>query len=160
MLCISNYWARPKAMHSDSPKSAEEQRRDGRLTIVLLLFFLLLVSLFGRQVDLYRNKNKHNDSYLNVTIDKQLYVENDEKIAELPASLPLSYYTFFFLPLPINRVDQELLITIKGIGPAMAESIVTHRNNVGSISGIGDLQAIPGIGRKRATSLATELVFD
>jgi Helix-hairpin-helix motif len=147
-------------MHFDLPKSTEEQQRDGRLTIILMLLFLFLLLLFGQHQGFCRNINKPNNKYLSVSVDKQLYLGNDEKITEFPASMPLSYYLFYFLPLPINSVDQELLMTIKGIGPAMAESIITHRKNSGSILDVGDLQAIPGIGRKRATSLATELVFD
>jgi competence protein ComEA len=74
--------------------------------------------------------------------------------------LPLTYYPFFFLPPPINSADKELLMTIKGVGPALAETIVTHRQTFGPILNIDNLQAIHGIGRKRATSLANELVFD
>jgi competence ComEA-like helix-hairpin-helix protein len=145
-------------MHFNSNESGAEQQRDGRLTIVLLLVFLLLLLLLGHQKLFQRNKN--NYKYLDVTLEKQLYLKQEEKITHRPESLPLCYYPFFFLSLPINSADKELLMTIKGIGPALAETIIVHRQKVGPILNIGDFQEIPGIGRKRATSLAAELVFD
>ena len=147
-------------MNFDSPETEDEQPRDGRLTIVLLLFFLLLLFLFGHQQIIQKNTIKHNNRQLDVTVDKQLYLKKEEKIIQHPKALPLGYYPFFFLPLPINSADKELLMTIKGVGPALAESIVTYRQKVGPIEDIGNLQEIRGIGRKRASSLATELVFD
>lgn len=51
-------------------------------------------------------------------------------------------------------------MTIKGVGPQLAETIVNHRKNVGPILNSGQLQEIHGIGRKRAAFLATQLVFD
>ncbi len=147
-------------MHLDSPETEEELPRDGRLTIVLFLFFLLLLFLFTHQQIIQSSKIKLNNIQLRVTVDKQLYLKQEEKIVQHPGSLPFRYYPFFFLPLPINSADKELLMTIKGVGPALAETIITYRQKVGPIVDIGSLQEIRGIGRKRATSLATELVFD
>jgi len=147
-------------MNFDLPEGEEDQQSDGRLTIVLLLVFLLLFWSLSYHGFFTRNTISHNNMVLDVTHERLLYLKEDDKITQHPESLPISYYPLFFRPLPINSADKELLMTIKGIGPTLAESIVTHRHKVGPILNIGDLQGIPGIGGKRATSLATEMVFD
>lgn len=147
-------------MNFDSPELEEDQENDGRLTIVLLLVFLLLLWSLSHHGLFTKNTITHKNMMLGVTHKKLLYLKEDEIIIQHPESLPICYYPFFFLPLPINSADKELLMTIKGVGPTLAESIVTHRHKVGPILTIGDLQGIPGIGGKRAASLATEMVFD
>ncbi len=147
-------------MHFDLPETGEDQQSDGRLTIVLLLVFLLLLWRLSQQFGFQENILLRNNIILDVTHEKLLYIKEDEKKSQHPESMPICYYPFFFLPLPINSADKELLMTIKGVGPTLAESIVTYRHKVGPILNINDLQEIPGIGGKRATSLATELVFD
>lgn len=52
-----------------------------------------------------------------------------------------------------------MLMTVKGIGPTLAESIVYHRRHSGSIKSAADLTLIPGIGAKRAASLTPFLEF-
>ena len=147
-------------MYFNPAETDEEQQRDGRLTIVLLLFFLLLLVPLRHRL-IYKNINLvQHCRKLEVRHDNQLYLSQKEIFTQNPGSLPLTYYPFFFLPLPINRADKDLLMTIKGVGPALAETIVSHRQEVGPILNIVNLQAIHGIGRKRATALANELVFD
>jgi competence ComEA-like helix-hairpin-helix protein len=147
-------------MYFNPSETKEEQPRDGRLTIVLLVFFLLLLLPFYHILIHKKQLFVHNYMQLDVRHDKQLYLRQEEILTQHSESLPLTYYPFFFLPLPINRADKDLLMTIKGVGPAMAETIVTHRQEFGPILNIVNLQEIRGIGRKRANSLANELVFD
>jgi competence ComEA-like helix-hairpin-helix protein len=154
------FWIDKKTMRFELSQPGEGQRRDGRITVILLLIFLLLLFLVEHQKIVCNNINKPIYMYLSVTIDKLLYIEQNEKFTHIPASVPLVYYPLLFFPVPINSADQELLMTIKGIGPSLAETIVVHRQKNGFISNISDLQTIPGVGRKRAISLATELVFD
>lgn len=137
-------------------KSRKPQDRDGRMTIVFLLLFILLTHLqFNEKSTLGRNIK-----FLCYTPDKLLYLEEQDKVSLLPRSLPLCYYPFFLLPLPINRADKELLMTIKGVGPSLAETIVQHRQKTDVISNADDLRKIPGIGGKRAAALVNELTFD
>ncbi len=147
-------------MHFESPTSGEGQQSDGRLTIVLLLIFLFFLWNLGHHGVFTQNTNIHNKSALGINPEKILYINEDEKNTQSIESIPISYYPFFFLPLPINSANKELLMTIKGVGPTLAESIVNHRQNVGPILSIADLQRIPGFGGKRAAYLATELVFE
>lgn len=148
-------------MQFDSARTGIKQQGDGRLTIVLMLVFLLLLRSLIHNYCVNDNEslNQTNRS-LCVTDEKRLYLGQDDDINRNPESMPISFFPFLFRPVPINSAEKELLMTIKGIGPAMADSIIAHRNRFGPILNTADLQKIPGIGEKRATTLAAELVFD
>lgn len=48
----------------------------------------------------------------------------------------------------INSADNESLRSLKGIGPAMAERIITYRTQNGGFSDIEELKNVSGIGQK------------
>ncbi len=48
----------------------------------------------------------------------------------------------------INSADNESLCSLKGIGPAMAERIITYRTQNGGFSDIEELKNVSGIGQK------------
>ena len=50
--------------------------------------------------------------------------------------------------LNINTATVEELTSLKGIGEKKAESIVAHRNQVGSFATIEDLKSVKGVGDK------------
>lgn len=50
-------------------------------------------------------------------------------------------------------------MTIKGIGPALADTIVSYREQFGPFKNSLDLQKLHGIGARRAAGLTTELTF-
>ncbi len=137
-------------------KQREQQERDGRMTIVFLLLFVL----FSHQQITRINTLMPKSKYLSYTHDKLLYLTDEEKSACHPEPPPLCYYPFFFLPPPINTSDKELLMTMKGIGPALAENIIQYRQKADVLSNIDDLRKIPGISGKRAAALANEVTFD
>ncbi|CAK8719816.1 MAG: Helix-hairpin-helix motif-containing protein [Candidatus Electronema aureum] len=76
------------------------------------------------------------------------------------ADIPPEIARFFNLPLPINRADQYALIALPGIGPKLAEKIITYREGKGGITGPDDLIEVNGIGPKRSASLLPLLCFD
>jgi competence ComEA-like helix-hairpin-helix protein len=136
---------------------------DGRLTVIMALVLLLLLwSLKNQWFAGESVPAGGGNMHLRVEHQGHLLIEPWKNIKEspYPGDIPARYLPFFFQPLPINSAEKELLMTVKGIGPHLAETIVTHRHRVGPIMNINDLQAIPGVGHKRATALATELVFD
>jgi len=57
---------------------------------------------------------------------------------------------FFFKPLNINSADKDILMTVKGIGPKLSESIVRQRYLRGPFKSIDDLLNLKGVGPKRA----------
>jgi hypothetical protein len=72
---------------------------------------------------------------------------------------PAVFHSFMFLPIPINEASRELLITVPGIGPRLAEQILALRDKKKQLAGPEDLLAIPGIGRVRLQHLAEHLSF-
>jgi len=48
----------------------------------------------------------------------------------------------------INTADAQELQKLSGVGPAIADRIITYRNNNGSYKTIDDLKKVSGIGAK------------
>ncbi len=57
-----------------------------------------------------------------------------------------------FKPLPrrdLNEITRSELLAISGIGPAMAEAILSYREKKGGFRKIEELEGVPGVGPKR-----------
>lgn len=67
---------------------------------------------------------------------------------------------FSFEPISINQASFELLQTVKGVGPKLAQQIITYRSVVGPFKGIESIKKITGVGEKRAQYLATQFSFN
>jgi competence ComEA-like helix-hairpin-helix protein len=143
-----------------SPDSERDKKKDGRLTVVFLMVFLSLVLIFSNSIGIFERKHNRSYKYIRLTPNQELHLLNILVDSQYYSKLPTQFYPLFFQPLPINSTNKELLMTIKGVGPVLAETIVTHRKQHGSIMNVDELSRIPGIGERRGTSLATELVFD
>lgn len=134
--------------------------RDGRLPVMLcLLFGLLLYDLLtGSHLSSCKeNRTMKPQKYLHFVHPDQLVLANSSDRGDGP--VPAHYTPFFFLPVPINSADKELLMTIKGIGPALADSIVSYREQFGPFKNSLDLQNLHGVGTRRAATLTTQLTF-
>jgi len=69
----------------------------------------------------------------------------------LVALATLSALHFAFAGVEVNKADQAALDGIKGIGPAMAKSIVAERKKGGDFKSWSDLQSrVKGIGDRKA----------
>lgn len=53
----------------------------------------------------------------------------------------------------LNRADEDQLMTLPGIGPAMAANILAYRREHGSFSRIDELQQVKGIGAAKFQKL-------
>lgn len=53
----------------------------------------------------------------------------------------------------INYAEVDELITVKGIGPKTAESMIAYRNEFGKFQKLEDLLAIRGIGEKKLEAM-------
>lgn len=67
----------------------------------------------------------------------------------LAATMPPRQAPLFFLPMDLNRADQESLVTLPGIGPRLAERIIALREQRGGFCSIDDLLDVNGIGPKK-----------
>ncbi len=54
----------------------------------------------------------------------------------------------------INRATVSDLVKIKGIGPVLAQRIISYREEQGSYKNVESLVAVKGIGKKRVAKLA------
>ena len=86
-----------------------------------------------------------------------LRLENGQKPAVIAP--PAVFNSFMFLPIPINEADSELLTTVPGIGPHLAEQIIALRRQKKQFNGPEDLLAVPGIGRGRLQHLVEYFSF-
>ena len=77
-----------------------------------------------------------------------------------PKPPPARLAPLFFKPIPINQADEELLITIPGIGPAFARRIIAFREQQGRINAIEELDAVKGVGPAKLKILKAHLVVD
>lgn len=66
---------------------------------------------------------------------------------------------FFFQPVPVNSCTKELLTTISGIGPALAENILSTRNKIHYYRTKEDLLLVPGIGPVRMEAFSRQMSF-
>ena len=61
--------------------------------------------------------------------------------------------------MPINSADKDMLMTVDGIGPALADDIIAYRRQFGPFTSSRDLLNLPGIGPKRAAKFAAAFTF-
>jgi competence ComEA-like helix-hairpin-helix protein len=69
------------------------------------------------------------------------------------------YTPFLFELIPINSADRDMLMTVNGIGPAMAENIFLYRQKFGLFKTSLDLENLHGVGPKRAAKFASVFTF-
>jgi competence ComEA-like helix-hairpin-helix protein len=67
---------------------------------------------------------------------------------------------FFFDLIPINQASYELLQTVKGVGPKLAQQIITYRSEVGRFVSLESIKKLTRVGEKRAQYLATQFSFN
>ncbi len=63
--------------------------------------------------------------------------------------VPPELTPLFFQPIPINHADTNLLLTVPGIGPKLANEIAMTKKQLGRFACVEDLLAVTGIGEKR-----------
>jgi hypothetical protein len=86
-----------------------------------------------------------------------LQLEN--RVQPVAVSPPAVFSSFLFQPIPINEADRELLTTVPGIGPRLAEEILMLREKKTGISSPEELLDVPGIGPTRMQRFAKHFTF-
>jgi competence ComEA-like helix-hairpin-helix protein len=77
-----------------------------------------------------------------------------------PVNLPPEVANIFFREIPINRADKNILTSLPGIGPVIAEKIVSRRNKHGPFRSKDELLNIAGIGPKKFAGLIDHITLD
>ena len=62
-------------------------------------------------------------------------------------------------PVSINKADSEELQTVRGIGPAMAERIISYRQANGGFKTLEDLKEVRGIGDAKFEKLKNQITL-
>ena len=75
------------------------------------------------------------------------------------SSINANLTPFFFEPVPINICDKTLLLSVRGIGPALADNIISTRTTIGVFKNKNDLLRVSGIGESRMNRFAESLSF-
>ena len=58
----------------------------------------------------------------------------------------------------LNKATQSELESVKGIGPAKAKAIVTHREKNGAFKSVDDLAPVKGFGKSSVAKLKDQLM--
>lgn len=137
-----------------------KSKRDERFTIILIIGFIFLF-LFSIQRILLDNREILEQKPYDLQADLMpLYsIIPDRQGRASTNSMPAEFSPFFFEKMDINEADKELLMTVKGIGPKLADSILQSRLEYGPFTKVEDLLKIKGVGSKRAKYFETLFVF-
>ena len=134
------------------------------MTVLLILMFGLLLFDFTARHHwsfLDGNDGRIPEERLTFLPPDKLVVENYSDVGREQGHKPVPalYTPFFFELIPINSANKDILMTVNGIGPALAASIIEYRSQFGPFNKSRDLQNLKGIGPKRAANFATIFTF-
>jgi len=133
-------------------RQKKRQQRDGRFTLILFLGYLFSLSFV-----LPGTINYHTGSAEGGNFDLTTGLIPDHNRS---SSIPPDLVPFFFKKLPINSSGKELLMTVRGVGPKLAESIINTRIKTGFFHSHSDLLDIKGVGLKRAMYFETVFSYN
>lgn len=137
---------------------------DGRLTVLFIFMFgLLMFDLTNGSYTALLQGSAGSDpcEQLNFVHPNKLVVENCSAAGREVGNkaVPAIYTPLFFDMIPINSASKDMLMTVNGIGPTLAEDIVVYRQQFGKFTSSMDLLNLKGIGPKRAARFATVFTF-
>ncbi len=104
-----------------------------------------------------RRQTDSPDVYLQVTSQNSLNFVSERDVPQVNGHASLT--PFFFEPVPVNFCEKDLLVTISGIGPGLAENILRTRQDNGYFQDKFDLLLVSGIGESRMNRFAASLSF-
>lgn len=93
------------------------------------------------------------------SIEKAEIITENEKI-ERKTKQKTKKKTEILFPIAINTASSEVLCAIPGVGPKMAEKIITYRKTHGPLKKEADLLKISGIGKKKSKIILKSIKFD
>lgn len=144
--------------------SSTTETADSRIPAVLIILFSLLITVAIKISMETGSKNRAGDDFCLILQENSsglLVTTGCENIetAGHDRLISATNAPFLFARIPVNFADYELLATIKGVGPRLAQRIIAFRNSNGPIKDRESLEKIAGIGAGKAASLADHLSF-
>lgn len=141
-------------------KVDQEQKKDDRLIILLGIgVFLLFIFWLSHLHILPASSRQQLTLHWNGTGIVVGEASSSPLSEGQEDSIPAALTPFFFVPLPINEADQQLLETLSGIGPHLASEIFKTRSQQGPFHSPEDLLNIQGIGRKRMLKFGNQFSY-
>lgn len=114
--------------------------KDYRILVLLVAGLLIGLSVFVKTAG-FSTKNQPLES---------LFIT---KKFSSPGDISANIRPFFFLPVSVNNADQNLLESVPGIGPNLAEKIITLRNKKNGFTDLNELLDVEGIGPKKLAAI-------
>ena len=143
--------------------------KEGTGTKAVVLFVCTLFLIFQLySLYLLPQKTGTLGGYLKVLPECSLSVESLDPTNSSPHSnqsvsfdsQDISHLSpFFFKPIPINFCDKALLMSVRGIGPSLAQKILLARNSKGNFINPEELLEIKGIGPAKLSLIKPYLNF-
>ena len=87
-------------------------------------------------------------------------IRYDESGQAKQVSLPANVANVFFLPIAINEADKDLLCTLPGVGPVLADRILAKRAEIAGFKKTEDLLQVEGIGPKKLARLREHIFIN
>lgn len=141
--------------------SSSDNPPDNRLWAILFIAVSILMTAFLRHVE---NENVAREVRAQMTLHangRELAWLPEEAVHDgKPPAVPAEFTPFFFAKVPVNSAGMDILQTLPGIGPGMAERIIEFRTAHGPIRSPETFLRIPGIGSKRYESLRPYISFE
>lgn len=142
--------------------SLSKVKGEGETTRGFVLFccFLFLVAQSILPI-LTQNNITETHFYLSQSLPESLMLGTSPVQAKKQGSIfPPQFTPFFFKPVPLNSCDKNLLLSIRGIGPSIADAILKTRADIGYFHDMEDLLLVPGIGKTRMHQFSKHLSFE
>jgi competence protein ComEA len=80
------------------------------------------------------------------------FFHNPDPLSDRDA-IPAKMRPFFFLPVSINTADSQLLETVPGIGPRLADRIIALRSTRNGFRDVAELLDVEGIGPRKFAAI-------
>lgn len=140
-----------------------KRHRDGRLTVLLAFAACFLVTVFTSYYFIPKFSRGLSEHCKRLGISDTGYLITEKCTGttdnETKARIPSHLTPFFYEPVQINTADREMLMTVKGVGPAFAGQILDYRQTNGAFHSALELQKLNGVGRTKARGMASEFDF-
>ena len=141
---------------------APSDHYDIRIALILFVFLSVCVNaILWAEGDSRTFSNKQTCQQLDISKSHLVYVDCDVIItAPVENGRSPNMAVFFFEPISINQASYELLQTVRGVGPKLAQQIITYRSEVGRFVSLESIKKLTRVGEKRAQYLATQFSFN